>query len=601
MLRTRDFFSKMRPADIFFCALGMGSFFAWLYAGGWFGHSGDDWCYFTLYDPEVFLIYLIFILPILPASFRFFRVNRLLFLMILMAIGIVTLFHIPNFNIPRGDRFMPKTTNYIQDFRKSISENYLPAESDITPEGIFCDYYFGANDDRTAAVPFAPGNGQAFRPLYFWAASKNVLSGENEIFLVIGLPSDAGLPKTKRKKLNIVVALDISAFMANSFPAYYYDQMSEKDSGAAQADPDRNLSMLALASRATCAIIDRLEPEDRFGMVLFDNSPYLAKPSGKISRTDLTSLKKHIMGLRPTGIFNYGKGPNLEFGRGLLNECSGSDTGEIENRLIVMTSVTSHSGCLDTDELFALTREFAGQSSYSTFIGIGSGFQPEIVERINAVRGANYYSICSAWEFKKRLIEEFGHMVKPTAFNLALSFRSERWAIEESFGASGADLAAGELMKINTVFPSPISANVLKGGVIVLKLRDLGGTDAIKLSTSYELPSGEIETDSVEFVPGSASKGTLNEKDARKAILLSRYVLLMREWIRAERAVEIAANIVLQSSNYRSRGMIHLRVSDKYRDLIEKFMTHFREEARIINDPDLKREDSVLDQLSQMF
>ena len=70
----------------------------------------------------------------------------------------------------------------------------------------------------------------------------------------------------------------------------------------------------------------------------------------------------------------------------------------------------------DTDTLNFNT----AAKSYATFIGIGVDFNSELVESISKIRGANYYSVHSAEEFKKRLDDEFEFMVTPLVFGLTL-------------------------------------------------------------------------------------------------------------------------------------------------------------------------------------
>ena len=68
--------------------------------------------------------------------------------------------------------------------------------------------------------------------------------------------------------------------MSSSFDKYYYDNLGE-------TTLEDNKSKMQIANEAVNILIDRLEPEDRFGMVLFDDRAYLAKPMNLVSKTDM--------------------------------------------------------------------------------------------------------------------------------------------------------------------------------------------------------------------------------------------------------------------------------------------------------------------------
>jgi Ca-activated chloride channel homolog len=100
-------------------------------------------------------------------------------------------------------------------------------------------------------------------------------------------------------------------------------------------------------------------------------------------------------------------------------------------------------------------------------------FDTTLVEKVMKVHGANYYSVKSASDFKKRLDEEFEYLVTPLVFDLSLKFDAVGYEIEKVFyllslmhfnlnknkkkvfGSPEADAATGVLMKVGTMFPSP--------------------------------------------------------------------------------------------------------------------------------------------------
>lgn len=58
---------------------------------------------------------------------------------------------------------------------------------------------------------------------------------------------------------------------------------------------------------------------------------------------------------------------------------------------------------------------------YSTVVGIGLDFNADLTGKILRAKGANYFSVKSSAEFKKRLDSDFEYIVTPLVFNMELS------------------------------------------------------------------------------------------------------------------------------------------------------------------------------------
>ena len=607
-----NLFKAMRLIDKLFLCLGFFSFIVWLYLCGYFSGRIDDWSYnyynnFQTPDGITASFYLTFILPLFPLLVRgicnslrytfsrpYFFIDAILAVIILFVVAAVSM---PQFCSMSGDfGYSAGGAKDIDNFRQNIQRNYMPLETDITHEGLFYDYYFNTSGETPSKLSATTDKPAYFKPVYSWVSSKDPLNGELENFITIGLRSDMDISKIKRKKLNLVVVLDISGSMSSGFDKYYYDQFNKNNTGRTDDEPDRNLSKLAVACRSIVGLLDRLKPEDSFGMVLFDHCAYNAKPLRRIAVTNVNALKMHILGINTGGSTNMEAG--YEMGRSLLEGSETLDPEEYENRIIFLTDAMPNTGFINSRDLLGLADNCAAKRIYSTFIGVGLDFNTGLIENIAKVRGANYYSIHSSAEFKKRLDLEFDYMVNPLIFNLGLSFSSKRFGIAEVYGSPEADLATGELMKVNTLFPSPVSESGVKGGIIVLKLYDTGeGEGGIQLTTTYETRSGAVETTSAEFLPPVTAAESVAEKDARKAVLLARYVNLMKSWITNERGHKDDPLSRPKGPNGLSeweRGSKQLSISAQWRNRISRFINHFAAEAKLIGDAALDREQAIL-------
>ncbi|HPM26526.1 MAG TPA: hypothetical protein PLD96_04245, partial [Methanothrix sp.] len=148
----------------------------------------------------------------------------------------------------------------ISSFRENINNSYLPLPSDLTYEGLFYDYYF-----ETGA---AQECNKLFCPSYSYALSRDPFSGERQYYLSLGLNS--GIKDFQRKKLNLMVVLDYSGSMGSPFDQYYYDRFGNM----VEVDPsgrEGSKTKMEIADESVVALLDHLNPDDRFGMVIFSD------------------------------------------------------------------------------------------------------------------------------------------------------------------------------------------------------------------------------------------------------------------------------------------------------------------------------------------
>ena len=96
----------------------------------------------------------------------------------------------------------------IDNFRKNIENNFLPLYSDVTYEGLFYDYYFETGEKTECQKLFCPS--------YSYAVSKDPFSQDEQFYLSVGLNSGLKEEDFERKKLNLVVVLDVSGSVVSA-------------------------------------------------------------------------------------------------------------------------------------------------------------------------------------------------------------------------------------------------------------------------------------------------------------------------------------------------------------------------------------------------
>jgi Ca-activated chloride channel family protein len=490
----------------------------------------------------------------------------------------------------------------INNFRANIENDYLPLITDVTYEGLFYDYYFDTGQARAC--------NELFCPSYSYAVSKDPLSTEKEYYLSVGLNSGIKQSDFQRKKLNLVIVLDISGSMGSPFNKYYYDQFGNRQE--IEGDEITNEPKMKVANKSVVALLDHLDEDDRFGMVVFESEAYLAKPLRDVDTTDINSIKKHILDIQDTGGTNMEAGYRL--GTDLFEEYRGINKEEYENRIIFLTDAQPNIGMLHEEGLLGMTKNNAEGDIFTTFIGIGVDFNTELIEHITKIKGANYYSVHSADQFKKRMDDGFEYMVTPLVFDLALTVGSDDFDIQKVYGSPEANLATGEIMRVNTLFPSERVEGEVKGGIVLLKLEKLtdSATADLELTANY--------TDRVGQSFNNKKKATITDTDddyyqntgIRKAITLSRYANMLKIWISDERdskqtntvleepTIDTETGILIPEQVILSkweRMSVPLTVSDSYKDLLQAVKAYLEKEMQVLKDEDLKQEVQVLEKL----
>ncbi len=485
------------------------------------------------------------------------------------------------------------------NFYENIHNAYLPKISSLTYEGVFYDHYFKSSQKEECKELFCPS--------YITSIEKNIYTKEPEYYLSVGLNSGIKESDFKRKKLNLVVVLDISGSMGVSFDEYYYD----KGQKVKLSNEELKKTKMQIANETIVSMMDHLKDEDNFGVVLFDNRAYRAKPLRLVESTDMSAIKKHILNLRQKGGTNWSGG----FKEGLkLFAGAKKDPNVYENRIIFLTDAMPNRGELSKEGLFGLVDGASKEGVYTSFVGVGVDFNNDLVERVSKTKGANYYSVHSASEFKKRLDDEFDFMVTPLVFDLKLKVDSANFEIEAVYGSPEANMSTGEVMRVNTLFPSKKEDDAIKGGIILLNLKKIGDGDSLRLSVSYKDRGLNPFSNKKTF-----SFKNQNDSSIKKAILLSNYVTLMKNWMIDMRRgcndkvfnppFEILKRSCMIYPPYHpdfyrvvtwERKSCALSVSDGYKKIFSIFKNHFGDQMKVLHDKSLEKEYNLIKKLIEI-
>ena len=493
-----------------------------------------------------------------------------------------------------------KDTN---NFWENIKNGYLPKLTSITYEGQFYQHYFDTGLGKQECK-------YLFCPSYSTAKRVDIFTKGQDYFLSVGLNSNIDEKSFKRKKLNLVVVLDISGSMGASFNSYYYDRFGKK----VENREKETKTKMEIATESIVAMLSHLKDSDRVGIVLFDDRAYRAKPLRVVKLSNKLAIKEHILALKERGGTNWSAG--YKEALKLFKEVE--KDRDYENRIVFLTDAMPNTGELRKDRLFGLAKKATENGIHTTFIGIGVDFNNDLVEYVSKTRGANYFSVHSSSEFKKLLDKEFDYMVTPLVYDLVLKLDSKSYEIDAVYGSPEANLATGEIMRVNTLFPSSTEGNRTKGGIILLRLKKIkDGDNSITLNVSYRDIDNKSYSNS-QNVKFKSKREYYDNLGIRKAILISDYVTIMKNWLIDARAscndsVKWVMNDVVAvmkrcmifppkrpiypTVKTWERKSCKLEVSKGYKKVFEIFKRHFKDEIKLLKDDSLNIELKVLDRL----
>ncbi|MBQ3409452.1 MAG: VWA domain-containing protein [Clostridia bacterium] len=488
--------------------------------------------------------------------------------------------------------------NNAKNFRENIKNGYLPLSTDITYNGIYSEYYFD-----TGVVN--RDSDELFYPSYSMAVSTNPVNGEKEYYMSVGLNSNIKESDFNRKKLNLVIVLDISGSMSSSFSSYYYDKKTTMDQSIS------NKTKMKIAEECVNSLIDQLNPDDRIGIVLFDDQAYIGCKLVEIEDTDTETLKSHILEVEPVG------GTNFSSGYEMATELYGAEisSNEYQNRIIVITDAMPNLGVTSTDGMTEKIKKNSDNKIYTTFVGVGVDFNTKYTEGVSDVRGFNYYSVHSAEEFKKILTDEFDYMVTPLVYDLDLSFKSDCYEITNVYGSDSVNKSTGNIMHVNTLFPSSSNDDGdVKGGIIVLKLKKIKKSDnaQVELNVSYKDTEENSHQNSKKVSFKDDNQDYYDNLGIRKAIVLARYVGTMKNWTIYEKTKyeEFKPSKVYDVTDFayedeyvkrvlgvNERTSIKITISEEYKETFRKLKDYMEQENIILKDNDMENEIEILDKL----
>ncbi|MFC7188303.1 vWA domain-containing protein [Halorubrum yunnanense] len=474
----------------------------------------------------------------------------------------------------------------VANFRENLANGYTPQPEAISDEGLFYDYHFETGTRTESDALFAPR--------YATAVTDHPLSGETERYLSVGLDSTLSVDEFERPRLDLVAVLDVSGSMDSSFDAYYYDEHGHK-----REAEDGAATKLDAATQSLCALTEQLHDEDRLGVVLYNHRAHVAKSLRDVGTTDMPAIRRHIREVAAGGSTNLEDG--FEAAVDMLVD--GASGPNVERRVVFMTDMMPNTGATGESELTQLFAEAAVEGVHTTFIGMGLDANAELADTLSGIRGANHYFIHSATEFERRLGEEFDYMVTPLVYDLNLDLDADGYEIEAVHGSPSADAATDRLMHVGTLFPSTKQDGEARGGVILVRLKQMRSDADLDLVASWTERDGGEYTERVTVdVPNESD--TYAHNGVRKAVALARYARELRTWAadlhdRADNTTGVDDWFLTDHRGEHERTSVPLVVPERYAERFDQLRRYLVDEMDTVGDGTMEQEVELLDQLCQ--
>ena len=214
-------------------------------------------------------------------------------------------------------------------------------------------------------------------------------NSHSERFLLARLAAPRAASERTRKPVNLAIVLDRSGSMSG-----------EK---------------LRVAKAAVEEAIGRLQPEDRFSVVVYDDQIDVVIESTTASHESRRAAVDRLREIEARGSTNLGEG----WLRGCEQIARRLAEGGV-NRCLLLTDGLANVGITDADELARHATELRARSVSTSTFGVGNDFDEHLLQAIADAGGGHFYYIADAPQIRDAITSEVGETLEVVARDVAL-------------------------------------------------------------------------------------------------------------------------------------------------------------------------------------
>jgi Ca-activated chloride channel family protein len=390
--------------------------------------------------------------------------------------------------------------------RRKIAEGVVPAPEDFVAEGLYSEHDLpleGAPCEQVLCLRTATGIAPA------------IDTGRQEVFVQVGFSSNVDPATFRRKPLDVALVID--------------------HSGSMMGEP------MASVKTAARKLVEKLDERDTFSLVIFDDGEETLVKQGPIG--DRAAVLRAIDGIEVDG------GTCIECGlrEGFKQLSTRPTDAERSRRLFLFTDAMPNVGATGEGEFMTLLRGNSEEGRDTTVFGVNIAFGQELVTKISAVRGSNYFYLGNAEQTRKVFDEDFDFLVTPIAYDLKMAIKPlDGFQVETVYGVPGVAPGASEAsLEVATVFLSR------RRGAILARMRSSGEVPANQPLLTNSFSFRQVEAESFEppvtltarYEGSEALSSTAkwySQRSVRKTVALTNFILGARlaceKWKEGEKA-----------------------------------------------------------------
>ena len=182
---------------------------------------------------------------------------------------------------------------------------------------------------------------------------------------------------------------------------------------------DRSGSMsgakLAVAKTAVEEAIGRLQPDDRFSVVVYDDVVDVVCESTLASAEARRGAIERLRAIEARGSTNLAEG----WLRG-CEQVAGHLDGAGVNRCLLLTDGLANVGITAPDELAKHARELRARGVSTSTFGVGNDFDERLLQELADAGGGHFYYIADAPQIRDAITSEVGETLETVARDVAL-------------------------------------------------------------------------------------------------------------------------------------------------------------------------------------
>ncbi|WP_224248388.1 vWA domain-containing protein [Hyalangium gracile] len=428
--------------------------------------------------------------------------------------------------------------------RTKIAQGQVPAPEDFVAEGLYSEHDLplqGPACNQVLCLRTATGIAPALD------------TGRQEVFVQVGFSSNVDPATFRRKPLDVALVIDRS--------------------GSMSGEP------MEAVKEAARKLVEKLNEDDTFALVVFDDE--VDTLVHQRSAGDRSELLSAIDKIKPQG------STCIECGlkEGFKELAKRPADAARARRLFLFTDAMPNVGATGEGEFMDLLRSHSQQGRDTTVFGVNIAFGQELVTKISAVRGSNYFFLSNAERTRTVFDEDFDFLVTPIAYDLRMALTpAEGFRVEAVYGVPGVDPGASLAeMDVATVFLSR------RRGAIVARLSASGevqpGQQLVSSNLSFQPLEGEAPpavTLTARYEgsePLSSTSTWYSQNSVRKAVALTNFILGARQacehWNKGEKAAA--------------------------RELADRTATLLQAEAQALDDAPLRAEAELARKLAELM